>query len=350
MRHLRGLLVALAVFTGRVSAEDITGRVVGADRQPLFGATVGIVHGDQSVTLNDGRLISDRGLSRVRTDRDGTFRLSRPEEPFILFAIHDRGILVRESKGLKLPVDLVLRPWGRINGTVRLGARPDPHRKVLMSDDGLVVFDTREIRSDEEGRFTFNHVVPGTVILSRTGPEFAGLACDLRWVEVEPGRTAEVKIGGVGCPVVGRVTFPKGKPAPRFVSGEAILARMVPPISFPPDYDSWSDERRKDWITYWGEGPGKIKRFQSQDRHASTVARDGSFRIEDVPPGPYSLFIYLYDEPPAAGAGPETNIVALVRSKVEIPAISGGAPRSDEPFRLPPLTAERFDLEDGELR
>ena len=72
--------------------------------------------------------------------------------------------------------------------------------------------------TDQQGRFAFDRVVPGRVTGRRTPPPRR--ACHAwGWqepVEVKPGQTARVRIGGKGRPVIGRIVIDgdaRGRPS-----------------------------------------------------------------------------------------------------------------------------------------
>ena len=69
---------------------------------------------------------------------------------------------------------LVLQPWGRIEGGVRIGARMGADQEVTFypirpeRGGGLYVFDYGyTARTDERGRFAFDRVIPGPGTVSR---------------------------------------------------------------------------------------------------------------------------------------------------------------------------------------
>jgi peroxiredoxin len=340
-----GFVGILAAVLGRAEAADdpINGRVVGADGRPARGASVVLVQEGRPLTLTGGRLDPLFESPHAEAEADGRFRLARPAGRFALVAIDERGVAVRTAEEFATSPDLALRPWGRVSGTVRLGSRSDADRAVTMTnawgDGSLSVNASRQTRADARGRFALDHVLPGLVIFARTGPSFGGLTSDLRWVDIEPGRTVTVDIGGVGRPVVGRVAFPKDVPAPQFTSGRAILGRALPPVPFPPESASWPAERKLAWRVAWDKTAEGDAHLRSQNRHVGPVASDGSFRVDDVPPGRYRLSVVLEqrlaDAPPEAPA----RIAAQASVDVELPRTPGDADRSDEPFRLSPVTA-----------
>ena len=70
-----------------------------------------------------------------------------------------------------------------------------------------------ETRTDAQGRFVFDRVIPGASEVSRVVvTEFGNgmqqhMGCWQEPVDVAPGQTVLVRIGGKGRPVVGRVVL-----------------------------------------------------------------------------------------------------------------------------------------------
>jgi len=331
-------------MVGRAGADDaIFGRVLGVDGRPAPGASVVLVEEDRPLTLTDAGLKPEAGSPRAEADGDGRFGLPRPGSRFALLATDRRGVVIRTAEELAGSPELTLRPWGRVAGTVQLGARPDADRTVVMNggwgDGRLRVGFTLEVRADAQGRFAFDRVLPGLVIVARTGPSLGGMTSDLRWVDVEPGGSTEVVIGGIGRPVEGRLAFPEGTPAPHFTGGRAVLSRKLPAVPFPPESVTWPPERKLSWRLAWDKTPEGAAYLRGQNRHVAPVAPDGSFRVEDVPPGRYSLYVSLELRLPEAPPEASGRVVAQARRDVELPPIPGGGDRTDDVFRLDPVEA-----------
>ena len=90
--------------------------------------------------------------------------------------------------------------------------------------------------------------------------------------------------------------------------------------------------------------PGQAKfgmlRFSSV-LFASTIDKDGLFRIEDVPAGKYELELSVNEARDVRFSGPG-KIIGHLRMPVVVPEIPGG--RSNEPLDLGTVTAKLFDM------
>jgi thiol-disulfide isomerase/thioredoxin len=334
------LVATVGGLAGRCDAEEIVGRVLDADGRPAASVPVVLAEEGRPLGLPNWRLEPSARANRTTTAADGRFRLPKPSGRFAVLALDDRGVAIQTAEQFARSPDLRLLRWGRVVGTVRIGARPDAGRPLSLpagwGDGQLSVDANSESRADAHGRFAFDRVLPGTIAVGRTGPWPGAMTSDLAWVDVKPGETAEAVIGGIGRPAVGRLSFPDGTPPPRFTGGRAILSRVVPPIPFPPDHATWSATRKAEWRATWARTPKGSLAMRSQNRHIGAVAPDGTFRIEDVPAGLYQLIVMLEQRLAEAPPDAAPRVVAMVRREVEVPPIPGGRDRSDEPLRLDP--------------
>ena len=135
-------------------------------------------------------------------------------------------------------------------------------------------------------------------------------------VEVKPGQTVQVTIGGKGRPVIGRVVL-DGTP-----------------------------ESPVDW-TQNDAGRDQTRRRVGLALFASNIDKDGRFRIEDVPAGKYELESRRQWRPDPRFGGPG-DVIGKVKMPFTVPEIPGG--RSNEPLDLGTITAKLFEtLKVGDL-
>ncbi len=116
---------------------------------------------------------------------------------------------------------MIAGPWGRVEGTLRIGGKPGAGEQIQLSAvsdeqarEGLVSF-LSNATADADGRFAFDRVPPGKVHVARTVrlSDRMTTSTHATAVEVGPGQTARIEVGGTGRPVVGRVVVPEGRPA-----------------------------------------------------------------------------------------------------------------------------------------
>jgi hypothetical protein len=154
-----------------------------------------------------------------------------------------------------------------------------------------------------------------------TGGLIESLPCWQESVTIKPGGIVQVTIGGKGRPVVGRVALDGTPESPvDWTQSESIMLGIAPP-----------------------ERPGSARagrvRF-SAVLYASTIDKDGRFRIEDVPAGKYELELSVNGARDVRFSGPGETI-GYLRMPVVVPEIPGG--RSNEPLDLGTVIAKLFD-------
>ncbi len=89
--------------------------------------------------------------------------------------LHDRGFAEQTIRngGRTSSVDLTVRPWGRIEGTLRIGRGPGAGQALNLAytpqgdTTGAVPWWSGKATTDDAGRFAFERVMPGVVAVSR---------------------------------------------------------------------------------------------------------------------------------------------------------------------------------------
>ncbi|WP_165223548.1 sigma-70 family RNA polymerase sigma factor [Aquisphaera insulae] len=288
---------------GRVSldlaltkARGLIGRVIAPDNRPAAGARIAILKGTTGVVITNGDFEAQPMAYRVvNADSEGTFRLSQPKEDFRLAIVHPSGHAWIDSKKDHDwdRVRLVrLEPWSRVEGTFRVGAKPAAHVKLSIDieevTDGnqLLAFRQSEATTGPDGRFVFERVFPGRWAIGRwlEPPSVRGAPGAASAVQVPAdfpaGQTVHLDLGGTGRAVVGRLRMADG------------LNQKHP----------WEHA----WISGGTLTEGKD---YAPPNFRVTSGPDGSFRIDDLPPGKYRLFGGFHGIVPEA-AGPQGHVVS----------------------------------------
>jgi hypothetical protein len=190
----------------------------------------------------------------------------------------------------------------------------------------------------------FGEVDPGRVIIgepvnypTRSNASWA-LQKQTLDLNLKPGQTVQVTLGGSGRPVVGRVLLPKGiDPKADWATCRTLcgLALQRPEVPYP---SGLAESEREAWYEEWKRSPeGKAFRLAQIRCGKFLLGPKGSLRVEDVPPGAYRLRI-LVSGPPmqvpehfSLRVHTHNPIGAVVRDFV-VPEMSGG--RSDVPLDL----------------
>jgi RNA polymerase sigma factor (sigma-70 family) len=313
------------------------GVVRGPDGKPLAGAAVVLVAPTQPAFLTNGQPPATADHRVIKTGADGSYAFRPQEPPYTILVLDDRGFAERNVRdaGTSPAADLTVRPWGRIEGTLRIGNRPAAGEKLRLTYEqpgdtpAALPWWSGEATADAEGRFAFERVMPGEGLVSRefvikasASGQTLGHSHGTR-VAVAPGETVRLSLGGAGRSVVGKVAAPAGSAAPiDWTFSLNTLMRKEPT----------QEESLARALA--GKKPSRI-------REGSTVKleADGTFRIEDVEAGTYDL-IFIVNRPPRDPSGMTigNEAIATARREVIVPPMPGG--RSDEPLDIGTIPAE----------
>ena len=293
-----------------------TGTVIGLDGKPLAGADVLMGTTSQGGLLEDGQAhppeghLWSTGAGYVTTGEDGSFTFHPVAESFHLAIVHESGYTQVSGEELAANSRVAVRPWGRIEGRVdpslarlpdtRLEAETD--RPYLLPSEGIEAR-YQLIPIDPEGKFVIERVPPGpmSVALTRYGSNHYQSIGRAVHVLVREDETARAALGGSGRTVVGRVVVPEDEGMAlkdlAFETGHTFdFATAKPVIPFPPALAVRGGKDERDaWSRRWWEGDEARAYRKAFDNRAVGFASDGSFRLEDVAPGEYTLSPMLRD-------------------------------------------------------
>jgi thiol-disulfide isomerase/thioredoxin len=317
--------------------EGLSGVVLGLDGQPLADASVCLVTAGSSTQFANGRPPDRRDTAVVETGRDGRFQFPAQEGKFTLVVLHASGFALRAESQLAASQDVKLEGWGRVEGSVRVGARPGAGEAVHLNvqqegrgDEPRPYFDYRTT-ADAQGHYVIERVPPGKVYVAREiklSERSTGYSHTTP-VEVKAGQSARADIGGTGRPVVGRVVAPGGAKVDWAVGFHGMRLAQ-PKLDIPKDL---SPEQRARWYEEWSQTPeGKAYQERSQRNYCVKIEGDGSFRVDDVPAGDYDLNIVVNEPLPGNQCAIGGDLLGSVTHKVNVPEMRGG--RSDEPLDL----------------
>lgn len=310
------------VSLSHAEASDLlTGVVLRPDGRPANGAEVALATFDHPLFFEtEHRQFSRRnGMSFAKTDADGRFSFDHPKRPYLLAASSDDGYAEATPKKFANSGRLALEPWGKIKGEARIGRQPATHQVITFyrrdyqpAPGEVYAFYNVETQTDAEGRFVFDRVIPGASEVARVVVTELGngsqqhMACWQEPVDVAPGQTVQVRIGGKGRPVVGRVTLQ----APPYVR---VDWRQNRPATI---------EKARGFNPLQGLfGPD----LHQNDRFAANLDKDGRFRVEDVPPGHYELTVTV-DAPPVRDQPGPAKELGRVKVNVDVPKGNDGKP------------------------
>jgi RNA polymerase sigma factor (sigma-70 family) len=326
------------VFNARLSkGRWIEGAVQGPGGFPLAGAEVVLVTGN-GVRIVGGRTYQREHHPHLLTGPDGRFAFSPPGVPYRVVAVHEQGYAEGSARAIDAGQGLKIEPWGRIEGTLRVGGKTLAHETIYAEveearrDPGESRIESMDqVQTDEHGHFVFDRLPPGDAEAfwmperngARTTPDRYYRPS---FIAVQPGQTArlDIVLEG-GPPLLGRIVVPgkKGRPLDS-MRARAYLVSKSPEIPYPPEL---TEAERKEWLEQWQltDAGRAYRRWRRSYGHSLEVREDGSFRVDEIQPGAYELHVQL------------SGIPKLVR-QVVIPEAAGN--QSDKAVDLGSLTVE----------
>ncbi|MEJ2702438.1 MAG: carboxypeptidase regulatory-like domain-containing protein, partial [Sedimentisphaerales bacterium] len=296
-------------------AAALPGTVLSPDGTPLPGADVVIA--TDWLHITNGKIDSRSSGQHLfhRTDSSGQFPFKTPIGPYAVVVLSEQGYAEVTPDEFTATRTITVSPWGRIEGTLRIGEQPGIDKFIVFLPKSSRqreyprIFFEYKVQTDEEGHFTFPKLPPGEGTVARAIPIDARA---FRYnyhigVEVRSGETTRVQIGGTGRPVVGKVVVPD----------------MIKSV-----FD-WQNTRGVLRSSSPIDPPYKLLSF--------TFNKDGSFRVDDVPAGEYSIRVDAYGPPPNART-PRGERIGRFSRVFSVPEMPGG--RSDESLDLGELELE----------
>lgn len=325
-----------------IPAEDISAQIVDASGKPAAGAKIALGVAGNQISVSNGDI--DDGstyATRVDADAEGRFRLSNQIDAYQLIIIHEAGYAHFKSTDGELPDPLPLTPWAKLNGIYYVGPNPTANVELYMGIETLHsygegvpnIFTHYETTTGSDGTFKFDRVLPGMASIGRrlhlhVKEGATAVESSVRvHTEFVPGERVQLQVGGTGRPVVGKLIPPSGYQGKVLWNFAMISAQtdLVPPSR--PDVPAAlknNPQEQEAWWNGWKQTPegqawsAAYKIYQRERSMApyldATVAPDGSFRIDDVPPGNYLMRVYFVENP-----------VGSVRGhSFKVPPVEGG--------------------------
>ncbi|MDR3460574.1 MAG: carboxypeptidase regulatory-like domain-containing protein [Verrucomicrobiae bacterium] len=266
------------------------GVVVSPAGQPLPGVSVTMTTsgGGSSASLAGGKLRAYGSGPKISiTDDEGKFILPSPPQGATVVAVGEAGFANVPVEQVRQNSTIVLQPFGRIEGTLKIGGQPGAGKDVMLtlSIPGIGTdWDSYKRTTDDQGHFTIEHVPPGEVQLVRliaTGVNSWGHS-DNTVVTVNPGETTQVTLGDKGAVLAGRI---RCEVQPANDAGANFDGRLSHPLPPRPAFHS-PDEAK----AYYNSPEWKAL-MKQQKNYVAEIHPDGSFEVDDVVPGTYSMTV-----------------------------------------------------------
>jgi len=309
--------------------KGVNGRVFSPTGEPVADAHVAIgMANDQIVHLRDGKInlpgpypggrkqpLWPKAYRITKTRKDGRFTLPQEIQTAAVVVAHPLGVAVVSYSKFHKSREITLQSWGRIDGQVLWGNKPGAGETVTLIAHGgqpdknfdpmFMVSAFQEAVADKEGRFVFEFVPPGRAQISRNNSPPPS-----QHLDVLAGSSTKFVLGGRGRPVLGKLVGRN--------SWDNMRIRIAPnaprPGAMGTKYDPWPA-----YGAFLSSAAGK-----NYVKNEIRVKNNGTFRIENVPPADYQLFVReLTDGGKRAYVG---------GTKFEVETILGG--ESDEPLDI----------------
>ena len=309
----------------------VHGVVLLPDGSPAMGAQVALCTPEKGATLGKKRFL-DRGESIiVAADTKGQFLFPAELNAHAVVAVHEQGFVQTRLDATNHTLSLQLEPWGRIEG--RLNVRHSSNAGQEITFYSLQMAGVRDLsmdlgaystKTDGRGNFTFEQVPPGDFFLAIV----PGLGIPFNYqtpVEVRPGETSQVQIGGSGRTVKGQLALVGGNRSvdwskqTQFLS----LATRIPQPVIP---QGMTFEQLQKWQLEYSQSEEVVQRASKIRSFSPQIQPDGSFTIEDVPPGTYQLNGQLSKTPldPNDLLSFRATPLAFIRQDVTVPEDPAG--------------------------
>ena len=319
----------------------LSGTVQLPDGAPAAGAIVSLATKSQPVRLTEGRDADPQRHPTVKTGTDGRFAFPHQTEPAVILAYHEQGHARILEEDFARSHTMTIRPWGRVEGTLKVGPGPGAFQVIALlrgpllgRGDPRVRDDRDEIETDGSGHFILERVIPGEARVGRQITIFGGTRSAGPWVPIDvvPGATAHVAIGGTGRSVVGR--FIQKKDTSPGVDWSAPTVTLHFGLKHPRTEvpGNLTGSKRAEWVKVWLQTEAGKAYVQARDRallghYPVKVESDGSFRIEDVTAGTYEWTVLHM-----MSARQDRRSWSVTPGTAVVPEIPGG--RSDQPLEL----------------
>lgn len=300
------VVIDLALEKGR----GPSGIVYLPNGEPAAGARVALSTPSHGVFIDKGRLEDDKRWQSVTTGADGRFSFWPQLDKYLVVVVHNEGCAEATDEELAAEPNIVLEPWGHVEGVLRIGGRALVGQSVGLEyctdyqpNMPRVGTHYNNAYADANGSFAWDRLVPGKVricymfrlegvMVTRTRQEI---------IEILPGETANVTIGGTGRAVTGKFVAIPYEPI-AWHKGQVSIDLKLPDPPYPNDFEEMIFVERRSWNDEWRRQTEEGKLYELMERrqrgrsYRAKIEPDRTFRVDDVPPGEYELRACLGSE------------------------------------------------------
>jgi RNA polymerase sigma factor (sigma-70 family) len=274
----------------------IRGVVLLPNGSPAAGASVALLTLDYGATLRPGSFVEQGYGNLAKADAAGHFTFVANARAHSVAAVSAAGFIKKRVRNPAEPVTLKLERWGTIEGTVAESLRVRPMEWLALEDDttwnyhGSVGLDINafQAKPDANGHFVFKQAPAGwfSLYINRR------MGTPMSWrtpVEVRPGETTSVRIGGAGRTVTGQLIL-RGGSSEIWKRPETYAVLNPKGPRLPPPEKPNADEAGLWAVDFWQSQAGRD--YSDRNRgFGLSVETNGFFEAEGVLPGAYELFV-----------------------------------------------------------
>ncbi|MHC4123800.1 MAG: carboxypeptidase-like regulatory domain-containing protein [Planctomycetota bacterium] len=331
--------------------ENISGVVYLPTSQPVSNTKIAIATTSKGIHIENGEFARLKEHQLFKTDAYGQFSIPPQTESYKLAVVHDDGYAEVNDFEFEQDRNIVLIPWSRIEGTLFIGKNVGKNERIHLSYDTPHIKDAPrvwyhyEAHTDTNGQFILKNVHQGQARVSRIikTSNASIVYANSEQVEVPPGKTVYVTIGGKGRPITGKITSPLEYQKPvDWTSTSGTLITKRPEYPKPSNYEQMTPEEKSEYYQNWKQTT-EGKEFEEDIRnnlrsYAFKINPDGTFRIDDVAEGIYVLRIQLSERPEIQEHG---DLTGTIGQDVNVPSMQEDY--IDEPLDIGTLELEIKD-------
>jgi beta-lactamase regulating signal transducer with metallopeptidase domain len=325
-------------------SEPYLGRVVGGDGRPVEGADVLVTSASEPGSFRDLAELGKRVRSGLhfKTDRAGSFEMPSPIEPYFVQVVSSQGYAAVERQTAQPPGQIQIANWAKLTGRVLQSGKAIPNCPVVIEPIAInasgvrLAFNNRRGTTQADGSFVIERVPPvaSTVYWNVTSPHASA-----RWlpVQLRPGETRDVLLGGAGIEVTGQLVAENQPPSfdYQFAINALVAKRpgIEPPAFLAGKGFNWKRGWTLDWLTT-SEGRAYLSTLE---HWYVTSEPNGHFRISGIGPGEYDFAVHLF------GKSIEEPLVPVASRVVQLSIKPGQTQLDLGKLLIPPFKAAKVE-------
>jgi len=315
----------------------VNGIVKLPDGRPAEGAWLYARPDPEAGSLFDNGVgaLHNRQWWSAQVNSDGTFQLADLASNAPVVFKHFRGFLETTVADLKGMREVRLQPWGRIEGQLTVAGQSKSGTEVHLASLSMnqpFHLSWLSVPTSSDGRFAFADVPPGEYLITDDNRNHLGRSIPTRQVPVvvKPGETVKVDYRFNGRAVVGRLKTNPENVAVDWLHDIHLLVLKQPSLPTVNYEDFASKTAYNEARSY--DSPERLQQIREARSYPLVCTRDGSFQIDDVPPGTYELRIKVTK--PEAPDRYQSDILALFTTKTRSLVRDVIVPKGNTPFDL----------------